>query len=367
VSTSININSLKPIKTWNDFIESIPGITPFSFNPSLYNFYKKHFNWKPYYFLIYDKEELCAVLPLVNTGKAWVSLPHFSYGGLLVSENINIQEYTGIIDSIISKITNNNLPHGFHTFNLDNQEILKNQHSEQVFIRSLNNKEEEGFIGSEKVTSILQLPEDETGLLNMMSSNLSRKVNKAKKSGIITKAGGSELLDDFYKLYSRNIYKLRSLSYRKKFFEDLMETYECGEVKIFISYKEDEVVGAAILAFYNGFYENMFFATSSKSRKDYVSDLLHWEMINYSIKKNNAINIEDKNSSGRNAVYSFGRSTSYSGVHKYKSHWPVKDYPLYNYSNITDVRKNKWFSKIWGLIPYAISKPLGGYLIKHIY
>ena len=146
-----------------------------------------------------------------------------------------------------------------------------------------------------------------------------------------------------------------------------METYEYGEVKIFVSYKEGEVVGTAMLAFYNGFYENMFFATSSKSRKEYVSDLLHWEMINYCIKKNNTINIEGENSSGRNAVYSFGRSTLFSGVHKYKSHWPVNDYPLYNYSNITDVRKSKWLSKLWALIPYVISKPLGGYLVKHIY
>ena len=359
-----NISSEKAITSWNNFVQNVHIITPFSFNPSLFHFYKQHFGWKPYYFLIFHKDEICAVLPLVNTGKAWASLPHFSYGGILLSEKTKNYPPKSIIDNIIFEIKENKLSLGFYTFSLDNQASFENSHSEKVFIRSLNNGEEEGFIKSEKVTSTLQLPDNELGLSKMISSNLNRKINKAKKTGIITKMGGSELLDDFYKVYSHNIYKLKSLSYSRKFFEDLIETYEHGEVKIFVSYKDTEVVSGAMLASYNGFYENMFFATSPNSRKDYVSDLLHWEMINYSIKSNKAI--ENLKNNIR-AVYSFGRSTISSGVHKYKSHWPVTDHQLYTYSNIQDIRKKKWLSGLWGWLPYFVSNPLGAKLIKHIY
>lgn len=305
---------------------------------------------------------MCAVLPLVNTGKAWVSLPHFSYGGILVSEEIESLPHTGIIDNIIFEIIDNKLASGFFSYAFDKQITLKNKHSEKIFIRSLNNNEENGFVKSEKVSSILQLPEHKADLSGMISSNLNRKIKKAQNSGIITKTGGSELLDDFYKIYSRNIYRLKSLSYKKKFFKDLMMTCKYGEVKIFVAYKEGIAIGGGMLASYNGFYENMFFATSEKYRKDYVSDLLHWEMINYSINHNNA-----ESRLVNNAHYSFGRSTQFSGVHKYKSHWPVEDYPLFVYSNMGDVRKQKWLSEIWGRLPFSLSAPLGAKLIKHIY
>lgn len=345
---------------WNNFVQKNLQLTPFSFNPSLYYFYKKHFNWKPYYILVFEGDEVCAVLPLINTGKAWVSLPHFSYGGLLFSDT-SPYSHTIIIDNIISEIKDNELQSGFYSYDLNNQTTIEKKHAEKVFIRSINNKEQDGFIKSEKVTSVLQLPKNASDLDRMLNSNLNRKINKAKNSGIIIKTGDHELLADFYYIYTHNIYKLKSLSYSKKFFKDLMETFKYGDIKIFVAYKNDKVVGTGMLAFYNGFYENMFFATSTDSRKYYVSDLLHWEMINYSINKNNESKPE------REAYYSFGRSTISSGVHKYKSHWPVTDYPLFVYSNMGDIRKHKWLSQIWRLLPFAISKPLGGYLIRHIY
>ena len=313
--------------------------------------------------MLFDGDEVKAVSPLVNTGKAWVSLPHFSYGGIVFSKN-NTNPHTIIIDNIISEIIDNELQPGYYSYDLKSQTNFEKKHTEKVFIRSLNSKKEEGFIKSEKVSSILQLPEDKAGLSKMISSNLNRKISKAQKSGIITKSGDYELLDDFYKVYSRNIYKLKSLSYSKKFFENLMKTYEYGEVKIFVAYKDKIAIGSGMLASYNGFYENMFFATSPKSRKEYVSDLLHWEMISYCIKQQTN---HHSPLTTHHSLYSFGRSTVSSGVHKYKSHWPVTDYPLYTYSNMPDIRKNKWLSQIWSLLPFAISKPLGGYLIRHIY
>ncbi len=355
------------LSLWNNFISSVPSITPFSFNPSLYNFYTEHFKWKPYYFLIYEADELSAVLPLVNTGKAWVSLPHFSYGGILQTDKFHSNSGSGIINKLISEVISSGLLPGYYKFILDEKQVETARHTKNIFIRSLNNSSDKEFVMSEKLTSLLMLPENKDELAESLSPNLNRKIRKAVKSGIVIKRGGEELLDDFYKVYSRNIFELNSLNYSKKFFRELFATYNFGDIAFFIAYKNDLPVGSGLLASYNGFYENLFFAVKSEFRKYYISDLLHWEMIRSSITSNNTHKKDTDLSNVNNAVYSFGRSTRSSGVHKYKRHWPVKDYPLYYYSNMPDIRKQSWLSKIWGILPYRVSQPFGAYFVKHFY
>ncbi len=357
-----NLQNAEAQSLWGDFVVKSSELIPFSFNPSLYHFYIKHYNWEPYYFLIYKNYELCGLFPLVNTGNAWVSLPHFSYGGALFKKNCEPSISSGLIDHLVSEIKSSQLNQGFYKFEMDKNQFVSPEMSDKIFIRSLNKMNDEKFVKSEKLTSLLELPSGKDGLSELISANLNRKIRKATKTGISVKNGKLELLDDFYKIYSRSIYKLKSLNYSKRFCQDMFSTYEFGELEFFVAYKNNLPVGCSLLASYNGFYENMYFAVSAEFRKYFVSDLLHWDMINFSIEKNK-IPENRKNQ----AVYSFGRSTASSGVHLYKSHWPVKDFPLYNYSNIIDIRKQKWKLKLWGLLPYTIAKPLGARLIKDIY
>ena len=348
------------IQLYNSFVESLPAASPFSFNPSLFNFYKKHFNWQPYYILLTRRNEVCAVLPLVYTGKAWTSLPHFSYGGMLLNDNCCEELTSIIINGIIQEIITTKLETGFYIYNI-NKKLTNNNVSVNTFIRTLSRNNDTNFVNTSKVTSIIKLPESENILYNGLNSNLKRKINKAKKSEINIKSGGVELLDDFYRIYSRNIFNLKSLNYGKKFIADLISSYQYGDIRIFVAYINNSPIASSLLASYGGFYENMFFATKLESRKFYISDLLHWEMTKYSINNNNLSKNKD------NVVYSFGRSTINSGVHKYKSHWPITDYPIYHYSNTPDIKTQRWLQTVWGKIPYFISSPLGTKLIKHIY
>lgn len=357
------ITESSAIGLWNKFVNQYQGITPFSFNPSLFYFYKNHFNWKPYYFLIYQNQKLYAILPLVNTRKAWVSLPHFSYGGILSHENIETFNIDNIINCLIEEEEKHTLKSGFYQLNIE--EILNNKftNSQKFFLRSLENQRTYNFHKTIKVSSILKLPSNGKIFFENINSNLKRKIRKSIKSQVTIKDGGIELLNDFHKVYSRNIYALKSLNYSKKTLSDLFLNYKFGDLKIFVAYKDCQAVGVSMMASYNGFYENMFFATKTEVRKYYVSDLLHYEMINYCINANKNTITPSKS----NAVYSFGRSTINSGVHKYKNHWPVNDYPIYVHSNMGDIRKHNWIANIWALLPFFISKPLGAKLIKHIY
>ncbi len=361
---TIQLSVLPPseaIHRWNKFASAQISMVPYSFNPSLFNFYKNHFRWKPYYFLLYYNNIIVGVLPLVNTGKAWVSLPHFSYGGILTNDDYLEKKHLKTVRSLVETIKNNNLLSGF--YNADYEKITDeySNFQQKIFIRSFDKQADNHFIETEKITSILKLPESADIMFNRLSSNLKRKIKKGTKNGFEVKRGGLELLEDFYKVYLKNIFYLKSLSYSKKYFHDLFVNYDYGDIQFFVVYRNNKPVGSSVLVSYADFFENIYFATLREEQKYYVSDWLHWQMVKYAIEKTS------KSDNNVNAVYSFGRSTRNSPVHIYKKHWTVFDIPLYGFSNIPDVRGNKFLKNAWRFVPWCIAKSLGSKLIKHIY
>ena len=299
------------------------------------------------------------VLPLVNTGKAWVSLPHFSYGGVWMDSRGDLSK-NRLINSVIDIVNSEKCDPGFYRVNIEKIVYQQSRLGLKYFIRAFDDQKDESFIKSEKVTTIFNIDTDQEKTFAGLGSNLRRKINKSLKSNVEIKSGGVELLHDFYQVYTKNIYHLKSLNYSKRFFEDLCHSYQFGNLRFFVSYFNGKPAGSALLASYGGFYENLYFATLHQYRKYYVSDGLHWKMIQYAT--------EDKlDSKDGNKVYSFGRSTIDSPVHQYKNHWPVTSIPLFVYSNINDVRQNNLLKNTWGLLPGFITKPLGTRLIKHIY
>ena len=341
------------VDLWNDFALSFPSTVPYSFNPSLFFFFQQHFNWKPYYFILQDNGTTIGLLPVVNTGKAWVSLPHFSYGGILTNRNIPKAE---LIDNLLRLVKENHLPSGFYKVNYEEVVKIPVSGVDTYFIRSFGDQRDDAFKSSEKATYVLKVKEQET-LFESLGSNLRRKIRKASEKGFEFRTGKTALLDDFYSVYTRNIRLLHSLNYDKRFFKDLLDAWDFGAMDLFVVYQKGKPVASALTASYGSFYENLYFATLPEVRKDYISDWLHWQMITHFL------------SSGRDKAitYSFGRSTVNSSVHRYKKHWPVEVIPLYVYSNLDTKASNPVYHTILKLLPGSLVRMLSPHLIKHIY
>jgi len=117
---------------WNKFTFELPSLVPFSFNPSLFNFYRKYFNWKPYYILIFDSNKVLGVLPVVFTERSWVSVPHFSYGGYLSSglpKNLSVETLMGLIDGLV------HYDSGFYILDIKDIKPALKKSSSRLFIR----------------------------------------------------------------------------------------------------------------------------------------------------------------------------------------------------------------------------------------
>ena len=346
------IPPITALPNWNKFTSSQPIPVPFSFNPSLFYFYQNHFHWKPYYFLLYEGQRVVGILPLVNTGKAWVSLPHFSYGGVFMNNSVEF-DLEKLIKSLIVSVEEEKINPGFFQVDVKSR-ISHNGFDKKVYVRSLLSLKDE--LKYNKVSSIIQLPATKDELFQQLSSNLRRKIHKAESSNFSVKRGKQELLDDFYAVYAKNMHRLGSPAYGKHFFSDLMNTYEFGETLFLVIYKEKKPMAASMLMSYNGFWENTWFSTKKEAQKEYVSDFLHWQMIQYAICRHAS-------------VYSFGRSDVNGSVFQYKNHWPAENLPIYEYRlrHSTDIKNHKWLAVLWRNIPLPVTRFLGPLLIKHIY
>ncbi len=346
----------KGVAQWNDFFRQLPVPPPLSFNPSLFDFYTAYFHWKPYYFLLFDGDRLEGLFPLVDTGRALVSLPHFSYGGLLTA-NEDCFDTASLIAELTGMVVSERPEPGFWAYDFQGRENADKQRihiKENCFVRGLRNFE--GTEKSDKLSSFVQLSGGTKEMLALLSPNLRRKLRKGMADGLETTHGGKELLDDFYKLYAQNMHKLGSPVYAKAFFRSLLETCANGEARLFVTTLNGRPAGAAFLMSYFGFFENTWFATDARFHKHHVSDHLHWQMLSHAIQK-------------KGKIYSLGRSTVQGGVHRYKSHWPVDDRPLYFFPEEKQqwLKKQRWLSSAWKKLPFGLTLVLGPRLVRHIY
>lgn len=213
------------------------------------------------------------------------------------------------------------------------------------------------FCFTDKISTILSLGNDVTKQFSLLDSNVRRKIRKCRLNGITVKMGKIELLDDFYEIYSRNMHRLGSPALPKRWFSALLSQYTNGEVELWCAYHKNKPIGTAFMLEYNGFSEACWVSTLQEYNKLYTSYGLYWEMIRYAVELK-----------GRH--FSFGRSTTGSGVHRFKQQWGGFDLPLFwNYSHEQrrNVRRLTFLPKLWKMLPYPVARFIGPFVAGRFY
>jgi lipid II:glycine glycyltransferase (peptidoglycan interpeptide bridge formation enzyme) len=188
-------------------------------------------------------------------------------------------------------------------------------------------------------------------------SGLRRKIKASENHGFEIINGGKELVTEFWTCYSQHLHRLGSLPLPKRFFTNLLSGFKEGLAEIFLLNHNGEVVGAACNIFVDGFYENVWFATTHTSQKLGSSYFLHAKMIEH------AYHLGAE-------VYSFGRSTKGSGVHQFKRQWDTEDVSLLWIKKgrlIQGRYRLQSLSHIIKRMPYQWVVFLGDKLSRHIY
>lgn len=309
---------------------SLPLITQ---HPLLPQIIAEAFYWKT------TKDPLGGTLPWVDTGREIISLPHFSYGSRQdgVYDNNQYDNLVSILQTLeqLHKQTRNKF---------------------QLRIPFLSNVEE-----TPKVSSWLELKSPLYHNCLTLPGNLGRKIRKAHQEGLRVRHGGLELLESFFKVYEQRLHEIGSAALPLIFFKNLLERYPDQTLKadalVFIVSLNAEVIGGAFCLKYGVFIENTWFATLARYQKFYTSYLLHAAMIEYAA------------SSGC-TIYSFGRSTRNSGVHRFKKQWGAEDVALY-WIQVPEpklsLRNFPGLLKIWKHVPLSIARPINPWLATRFY
>ena len=347
-------------------------------NPSLSLAVQETYGWPGIFvkFTFDNRMVACATANEVRKG-SWFSLPHFNHGGLWVdqlwwqkqstnsdSEKIDKahQIFYRLLIQAIRKISLTD--HSYQCFEVelsmdDLSEITSNPHLESKIKFGCRSKfklldyQQEG-----KVIPYLLLQPSVEKQLDDFTVGVRRKIRKSHRNGIEVKTGGSELLDDFMKVYDHNIRALNSFGLPKKFFHSLLRSYANGLAKVMVAYHDQKAVGAAILLTFLDYAENPWFATVNDYNHLYVSYALHHQMISESIKVGCRI-------------YSFGRSSLDSSVHQYKKQWNTFDEPLF-VNSTHDLFKTSSSSfvnlkHLMKVIPDSLARRMDMHVSRHIF
>ncbi len=313
------------------------------------NVITKTYGHKNYYFkAVRDDGAIAGVLPLVHLksilfGNNLISIPFFDTGGMLADDEATEK-------AILNQAVNLGA-------------ALKADRIELRHIAPLMSESPPNTVThSHKVLMQIELPGNADMLMKTFKAKLRSQIKKPLKEGLYSKIGGSELSEDFYKVFLINMRDLGSPVHSKKLITSVLDEFP-DQSRIIMVYKEKQPLACAFVIGFRDILENPW--ASSLREYSYLSPnmLLYWVMLEYAC--NNGYKCFD-----------FGRSTPGQGTYKFKEQWGAKPVPL-NWHTLylkgqpgqTESSGTSKFDtavRYWKKFPVSVTKIIGPVIRKHI-
>lgn len=247
------------------------------------------FGHRSFYLAARENGKTSGVLPLVHVrsrlfGNRMISQAFVDYGGIL-AESVQAR------DALFRRAV----------------ELATECGCQNIEFRNVHPLPYELVLRSDKVGMHLPLGDDPDALWKGFDAKVRNQVRKAEKSGIAAAAGGPELLDDFYGVYTARMRQLGTPCYSRKLMQGMLGTFP-DHCRIFVVRLGDECVGAAITTCFNGFAEIPLAATLTEYNSLCPNNLLYWSVIKHY-------------AAAGASVFDFGRSTVGAGTYRFKMQW----------------------------------------------
>jgi len=301
------------------------------------------FGHQAHYFYAKDQYgTIKGILPLIRLksrlfGDFLVSMPYFNYGGA-------IGDHPAIEDALIS---------------------FANQKAKELGVEHIEYRDDipksEMPERTDKVNMILSLPHDEDTLWQSFTPKLRSQIRRPQRENTRVELGGIALLDDFYRVFARNMRDLGTPVYGKSFFTNILRTFN-QQAKILTVYLDGKPVAGAFLIGYKETVEIPWASTVRQANRYSVNMLMYWEVLRFAISKGFA-------------YFDFGRSSVDSGTYNFKKQWGARarqlywhywlnncDMPALNPSN----PKYRMLISIWQNMPVWMTKYLGPMIVKNL-
>jgi serine/alanine adding enzyme len=153
------------------------------------------------------------------------------------------------------------------------------------------------------------------GMWDRLDRKVRNQIRKAEKSGLAAERGGADLLDDFYRVFARNMRDLGTPVHAKRFFGEVLAAFpdRAGIVVV----RLNGMAIAAALTLRTGAGTEVPWASSVKPYNHLCPNhLLYWEAVNAAV-------------ADGCTTFDFGRSTPGEGTYKFKEQWGAAPVPLH--------------------------------------
>ena len=328
---------------WDRYVDAHP-------NASLYHRYlwrdliERSFGQQGFYLAARDGTgAIRGVLPLVRLrsrlfGDFNVSMPYFNYGGALAD---NSEIATQLLDHAAA-LTRTNGQH----------------HLEVRGIQRFN----DWPLRTDKVSMILPLPADIETLETSLGSKLRAQINRARRESPTTHCGGLELLDDFYRVFARNMRDLGTPVYSRHFFANILKALP-QQAHLIVIRLAGRAVAAAFLLGDRDLLEIPWASTLREVNALSMNMLLYREVLSFAIDRGYPF-------------FDFGRSTQGAGTYRFKRQWGAQ--PLQHYWHYAlpegeqlpelkpDSPKFRLLVHCWQRLPLFIANHLGPLIVRNL-
>ncbi|WP_334013451.1 FemAB family XrtA/PEP-CTERM system-associated protein [Alteromonas sp. S167] len=306
---------------------------------------EKSFSLTAHTLIAFNKyNEIIGGLPLFVTKSALfgtfaTSIPHVNYGGP-ISPKINV--CTGLMEQLPA---------------LCSQLNVKN-----IQVRSLQ-KLGDWPVSTKKVSMLRALQGDKQSFDASIGAKVRAQAKKAEKSGPSIKFGSTELLNDFYKVFSQNMRDLGTPVYAKTWFENYLEMFpEASE--ICVGCIKGTPVSCGFLTYHNNVAEIPWASTLRKANRYDMNMWMYYQIL---------IRCIDR----KFQWFDFGRSTREAGTFKFKRQWGAREFQHYWYNATRngfelkeglnpDNPKFKLPISIWKHLPVDVTNFIGPMVAKDL-
>lgn len=328
---------------WDAFVASMP-------NASNYH----RWNWKQviedtfgheaHYLAAYDGENIRGILPMFRMkssifGHFLVSIPFFSYGGMLAS-SVNASE--ALFERAAA--------------------IARDLGVSHIELRQGSTVETKWTDTAVKVTMEVELPSTVEELSNRLSPKMRKRIRFARKNGLEPHWAGAEAVGAFYSVFSMNMRNLGTPVYPQSWFENLFKKFP-NEIKILNLNEAGKTVASALVSIYRDTVELPWAATLPESRDKFSPLLQYWTLLEWALEN------------GYKRV-DLGRCTPGSGNHEFKKRWECVEKPLHWYYWLAEGRsvpqlrpdnpRFKLATEVWKRLPMPVANFLGPKIVRSI-
>jgi serine/alanine adding enzyme len=306
---------------------------------------------------------LVGVLPLIHLkhfmfGNNLISVPYFDLGGILADDDVAARELLKKSLALAGEV-------GARRLELRHTKPSVEGHwgcDGSAIQISSDDKKWSGIIRSHKVRFILELPGTADRLMQGFKSKLRSQIHKSIRDGLEAEIGGIELLDDFYRVFSKNMRDLGSPVHSKGLMAHVLSQFG-DKARIVLVRKERKVLAGSLIVGFRDIVENPWASALAEYRTLNANMLLYWTMLEYSC-------------SHGYRFFDFGRSTPGEGTYRFKEQWGAKPEALhwhyfqqaFQSSRIDTADPGRFAGAIrcWQKLPVPLTKLIGPPIRKYI-